>query len=161
MSEEGCEVVFEVASGCVWLLWEKATTKPVRNVVLCMQLALTLTAREGSRSHTRTGHAIVALVTASDRTLPIVSVHRARQASRPRLLRQRGGEVAGRRRSAVRCSIASGTHAAALGTTRPAPAIFLPHLHPRMRTRSPITPRSRLSRSLELSVDRFRLSGGW
>lgn len=46
--------------------------------VLCMQSALTLTAREGSRSHTRTGHAIVALVTASDRSLPIVSVRRAR-----------------------------------------------------------------------------------
>jgi len=46
--------------------------------VLCMQSALTLTAREGSRSHTRTGHAIVALVTAT--YLLSVSAEPVRQA---------------------------------------------------------------------------------
>jgi hypothetical protein len=82
--------------------------------VLCMQSDRDIhrTAREGSLSQTRTGHAIiVALVTATCLTVHLLS--RGNQASRPGLLRQRGGEVAGRVRCRP-CSIAVGTHAGAL-----------------------------------------------
>jgi hypothetical protein len=92
----------------------ESTAQAGEECVLCMQSDRDIhrTAREGSLSQTRTGHAIVALVTATCVTVNPLS--REHQASRPGLLRQRGGEVAGRRGSAVRCSIAVGTHAGAL-----------------------------------------------
>lgn len=69
--------------------------------------------------------------------------------------------MAGRRRLSERCSIAVGTHAVALGTTRPAPAICFPHYSPSHAQSSahhsmlaPITePRA--------ALDRASTRGGW
>jgi len=70
------------ADVCVVVMGE-SETKPVRNVVLCMQSARDIDCTGGVCLSQRTGQAIVALVTARNCNLPVVrGSSQARQASK-------------------------------------------------------------------------------